>query len=164
MMLSREFKSTMLIRILGITKIPMIWFCKPSVVEIDEDHCVLKIKLKRKTKNHVNSMYIGALTVGADLAGGILALELVNKSGRKMNPVFKDMQANYLKRAEGNVYFSCTEGAKIKEMVKKAVDTGERINQPVNITATVPDKLGNKPVAEFVLTLSLKDITPKYTL
>ena len=97
-MLSREFKSTMLIRILGITKIPMIWFCKPSVVEIDEDHCVLKIKLKRKTKNHVNSMYIGALTVGADLAGGILALELVNKSGRKMNPVFKDMQANYLKR------------------------------------------------------------------
>ena len=163
-MLSREFKSTMLIRILGITKIPMIWFCKPSVVEIDEDHCVLKIKLKRKTKNHVNSMYIGALTVGADLAGGILALELVNKSGRKMNPVFKDMQANYLKRAEGNVYFSCTEGAKIKEMVKKAVDTGERINQPVNITATVPDKLGNKPVAEFVLTLSLKDITPKYTL
>ena len=164
MMLSREFKSTMLIRILGITKIPMIWFCKPSVVEIDEDHCVLKIKLKRKTKNHVNSMYIGALTVGADLAGGILALELVNKSGRKMNPVFKDMQANYLKRAEGNVYFTCTGGAKIKEMVKKAVDTGERINQPVNITATVPDKLGNKPVAEFVLTLSLKDITPKYTL
>ena len=161
MMFSREFKSTMLIRMLGITKIPMIWFCKPSVVEIDEDHCVLKIKLKRKTKNHVNSMYIGALTVGADLAGGILALELVNKSGRKMNPVFKDMQANYLKRAEGDVYFTCTEGDKIKDMVQKAVDTSERINQPVNITATVPDKLGDEPVAEFVLTLSLKDITPK---
>ena len=146
---------------LGITKIPMIWYCKPSVVEIDEDHCVLKIKLKRKTKNHVNSMYIGALTVGADLAGGILALELVNKSGRKMNPVFKDMQANYLKRAEGHVYFTCTEGGKIKEMVQKAVDTGERINQPVNITATVPNKLGNEPVAEFVLTLSLKELKPK---
>lgn len=161
MMFSREFKSTMLIWMLGITKIPMIWYCKPSVVEIDEDHCVLKIKLKRKTKNHVNSMYIGALTVGADLAGGILALELVNKSGRKMNPVFKDMQANYLKRAEGHVYFTCTEGEKIKEMVQKAVDTGERINQPVNITATVPNKLGNEPVAEFVLTLSLKELKPK---
>ena len=164
MRLNTLFKANLVLTLFGFTKIPIIGFVGPKIIQLDDKSCVLRIKLKRRTKNHLNSMYIGVLTVGADLAGGILALDLVNKSGRKMNPVFKDMQANYLKRAEGNVYFTCTEGAKIKEMVKKAVDTGERINQPVNITATVPDKLGNKPVAEFVLTLSLKDITPKYTL
>ncbi len=137
----------------------MIWFCKPSVIEIDDDRCILRIKLKRRTKNHVNSMYLGALTVGADLAGGILALELVNKTGRKMAPVFKNMQANYLKRAEGDVYFTCLEGDKINKMVQQAVDTGERVNLPVKITATVPDKLGDEPVAEFILTLSVKDLT-----
>ena len=158
-MFSKEFKATMLIRMFGLTKIPMIWFCRPSVVEIDKDHCILKIKLNRKTKNHLNSMYIGALNVGADLAGGILARELTKRSGRKLPPVFKNMQADYLKRAEGDVYFTCNEGQKINELVHQVIDTGKRINQPVNIIATVPEKFGNEPIAKFILTLSLKDKT-----
>jgi hypothetical protein len=37
--------------------------------------------------------------------------------------------------------------------------TGERVNMPLKITATVPEISGNEPVAEFVLRLSLKDKT-----
>jgi hypothetical protein len=36
------------------------------------------------------------------------------------------------------------------------MDSGERENMPVHITATVPSKLGEEPIAKFVLTLSLK--------
>ena len=41
-------------------------------------------------------------------------------------------------------------------LVARAIASGEREELPVRIVATVPEKLGSEPVAEFVLTLSLK--------
>jgi len=45
----------------------------------------------------------------------------------------------------------------VKHLIEEAVKTGERVNMPLKITATVPELSGDEPVAEFVLTLSLKD-------
>ena len=42
-------------------------------------------------------------------------------------------------------------------VIVEATKTGERVNMPLKITATVPEISGIEPVAEFVLTLSLKD-------
>ncbi len=46
--------------------------------------------------------------------------------------------------------------AAVRELVKEAVETGERVNTTVHVTATVPSRLGDEPVARFELTLSLK--------
>jgi hypothetical protein len=40
-------------------------------------------------------------------------------------------------------------------LVRKAEETGERQNLPVQIVAIVP-KISDEPVAKFVLTLSIK--------
>ena len=41
-------------------------------------------------------------------------------------------------------------------MIEDVVDKKIRINQSINVTAYVPDKLGDEPIAEFSLTLSIK--------
>ena len=154
--ISQKFKMTMFIRFFGLTKVPMILYCKPTVLHIDSDSVTVKIPLLRRTKNHVGSMYLGALSVGADITSAMLALDIIKNSKKKIIPIFKDFHADFLKRAEGDVHFKCNDGIKIKELISKVISTGNRHSMPINVTAYVPEKNGDNPVANFILTLSLK--------
>ena len=147
-------------RAFGITKVPLIWWCRPKVIEHTDERLEVKIPLRFRTKNHLGSMYFGVLAVGADVTGGFLAMDSIMKSGRKVALIFKDFKADFLKRPEGDVHFYCEEGLEIKELVKKAIETGERHNFTMLIEATVPS-ISMDVVARFRLTLSLKDKTPK---
>ena len=101
-------------------------------------------------------MYLGALSVGADITSAMLALGIIKKSDKKIIPIFKDFHADYYKRAEGDVHFVCNEGVKIKKMLKEVIDNNVRINEKIIVNAYVPTKLGEEVVAKFSLTLSLK--------
>ena len=155
--ISKELKATWFIRSFGLSKVPLIFYCRPSVVKLTEKITVIKIPFKRRNKNHLKSMYFGALSVGADVAGGVLAMHLIQKSGQNISLVFKDFRADFLKLPEGDTYFTCSDGVAVIGLIDEAVKTGERVNMPLKITATVPELSGDEPVAEFVLTLSLKD-------
>jgi hypothetical protein len=41
--------------------------------------------------------------------------------------------------------------------VQKVITSKDRVNLEVPVIATVPEKLGNEPVAEFKITLSMKE-------
>ena len=147
---------TMYIRFFGLFKVPMIYYCKPKVVDINEESVTVKISLNRRTKNHVGSMYLGALSVGADITSAMLALELIKESNKKIIPIFKDFHADYFKRAEGDVCFICNEGSKIKKIVKEVEETNKRINEKIVVNAYVLKNKEKEHVAAFTLTLSLK--------
>ena len=93
------------LKILGWFKIPMIGFVSPKLITLNNDTVRVQIDLKRKTKNHFNSMYFGALAVGADLTSGIHAFYFSQELGYKISFAFKGMQAEFLKRAESDVIF-----------------------------------------------------------
>ncbi|MEO5968598.1 MAG: DUF4442 domain-containing protein [Bdellovibrionia bacterium] len=151
----QKLRDTFLLRAFGV-KIPLLFFTTPSVVDLSDDRCEIKIPLNRRTKNHLGSMYFGALAIGADCAGGMIALQMIQKSGVGVSLIFKDFHAEFLKRAEGDVHFSCESGKEIAELVERAIESGERQNLSVQVIATVPDKEGIEPVARFTLTISLK--------
>lgn len=153
--LPQKVRATIEILYFGLTKIPMLLFVRPSVVEMSMHRVVVKIPLRRRTKNHLGSMYFGALAVGADCAAGLLAMHLIRKRPEHISLVFKDLSADFLKRAEGDVYFTCVQGHEISSLVTRAAESDERVELPVHLTATVPSK-GADPVAKFTLTLSLK--------
>ena len=157
-MLSESTRATLWLKIFGFFKVPLIWQSGVSVVEISDEHIEIKIPLKKNTKNHLNSMYIGALAIGADVAGGALAVFQIKKLGANVSFVFKDLHADFLKRADGDTHFRCNAGAALTKLVNKAVETGERVNETVEIVATVPSKYGQEPVAKFTTTLSLKKV------
>jgi len=155
-LLSQNLEATLKVRLLAFLKIPLMLFCRPKVLNINDDTVTVLIPFKRRTKNHVGSMYFGALAVGADLAGGYLAMHHIEKEKSKVKLIFKDFKAEFFKRAEGDVHFICKDGKKIEEMLKKTIEKGERVNEPVYIDAYVPIKFGDEPIAKFTLTLSLK--------
>ncbi len=64
-----------------------------------------------------DSMYFGALSVGADCAAGSLAMHLVKQQPELISLVFKDFSAEFLKRAEGDVEFCCCQGQEIAKVV-----------------------------------------------
>ena len=157
-MFSKITKLTWMIRLFGLTKVAMIAYCRPSVILLNESTLEIKIPLNRRTRNHIKSMYFGALSVGADITGGFLALPSIQKSKRKIVLVFKDFNAKFLKRAESDVHFICKDGKAVKDLVDLAIKTQERQNYKLNIIATTP-KISDDIVAEFELTLSIKDYT-----
>ena len=152
---SLETIMTWKLRLFGLSRIPLIFFCLPRVISITETRLEIKIKLNRRTRNHLNSMYFGVLSVGADVTGAFLAMEHIRASKYKISLIFKDFHADFLKRAEGHVHFICDEGTAIRALVKKSEEAGERVSMPVHITATVPS-ISSDPIARFILTLSLK--------
>lgn len=142
----------------GLFKVPMIFFLRPKVIELDDDHAVVKIRLSRRAKNHLNSMYFGALCVGADITGGILLVKYMAEHKTNFSFVFKDVKGEFLKRPEADVHFTCNDGAAIRELITKALTSGARENLPVTIKATSPSMSGEEPVAQFILTLSIKKV------
>lgn len=101
-------------------------------------------------------MYFGALCTGADAAAAMPALEAVRASGATWSILFKDMQAQFLKRAEGDVHFTFTQGRELGALLARAGVSGERENMSISIPATVPKLSGDDPVALFTLTLSVR--------
>ncbi|GAM55526.1 hypothetical protein JCM19231_5300 [Vibrio ishigakensis] len=153
--LSVRQKANLYLKMFSFNKVPLLWLCRPKIVHIDETRVEVKIPLRRRTKNHLNSMYMGALVVGADVAGGFLAAMKAQNQGQPISLAFKGIKADFLKRPESDVHFICHDGELIDEMLKETISSGERVNRDVTIIATCP-KLGSDPVAEFQLTLSLK--------
>lgn len=151
----KKYQETLFVRFFGLTKVPMILFVSPSVIRLDDKECVVKIPLNMRTKNHLNSMYFGVLATGADIAGGLAAMKEITDSKKNVALSFKDFHAEFLKRAEGDVHFVCTQIPEIKKFVSDVIKSGERMNFPVHIEAIVPS-IEAAPVAKFTLTLSLK--------
>lgn len=141
-----------MLRAWAMKNVPMIGYVRPRLVASSDESVTFRIPLTRRTRNHLKSMYFGALQVGADVAGGFMALRHAQNAGEPISFVFKDAQANFLRRAEADVDFTCQDGAAIQRMVDTAIRTGERHELPVRIEATAGDEV----VARFTLTLSLK--------
>ena len=157
-MFSKTSKLTWMIKLFGFTKVAMIYYCSPKVIEFNDQVLEIKIPLNRRTRNHIKTMYFGALAVGADVTGGFLALPEIQKSKRKINLLFKDFNAKFLRRAEADVHFICKDGIAVTNLVQRAINTKERQNYTLKIIAKTPT-ISNDIVAEFDLTLSIKDYT-----
>lgn len=138
-------------------KVPMIGYVKPKLIKLDDNEIIIKIPLKRRTKNHLNSMYFGALAVGADLAAGFHGFYHSQKSNLKNSIAFKSFTGQFLKRPEADVYFTCTQGKEIESMVNESFKKGERINKNITVTAYINPEHPEE-VAKFILELSIKVI------
>lgn len=151
-----RLKATIGLRLWALRKIPMLWFLRPSVVEMSPERCVVRVPLTWRTRNHLRSMYFGALCAGADAAAALAALAATEKSGSDYSILFKDVRAEFLRRAEADVHFACEQGREIAEMLQKASGSGERVHLPLAVVATVPSVSGAEPVALFEMTLTAK--------
>ncbi len=140
----------------SIFKIPLIGFVRPRLIELSDESMVIKIPLRRRTRNHLGSMYFGALAIGADLAGAFQAFYVADKRKIKMSIVFKNFHAEFLKRPESDVYFVSEAGNQIEQMIDETLKSRERVTEPIKIQAIINYGKNQEVVAEFDLGLSVK--------
>lgn len=140
----------------GKFKVPLIGHLKPKLIKLNDQEIVVKLPLSRRSKNHLNSMYFGALAVGADLAGGLHSFYHSKREKIESSVVFKSFQAQFIKRPESDVYFVCEMGELVQSMIKESQQSGERVNKPIKIKAYINYPDNKEEVADFTLELSIK--------
>lgn len=138
---------------MGVFKIPMIAYVRPRLIHLDDKVAIVNVRLRRRTKNHLKSMYFGALAVGADVTAGLHSFYYAELSRAKISFAFKAMKTEFLKRPTSTVQFVSEEGLKVKEIFEKAKESGERINDWIQVVAKNED---NEIVATFEMQISVK--------
>ena len=156
-MLPDKVKDNLMLFYFGHVKIPLVGFVGPKMVEQTDTRTVIRVPLNLRTKNHLGSLYFGALACAADVCAALPALTYIQKKGYRVHLSFKDFRADFLKRADGDTLFTTEQGMDIRDFIDKVVVSGQRMNIPVDVVATVPDKYGTDPVARFTLTISMKN-------
>ena len=155
--MKHDRKTTFIVRMWALRNVFLLWLVRPKIVEVNDRRCEMVIALNWRTRRRdIRAMYLGTLCMGADIAGGLIVFQTMMKTNEKLSFVFKDIRGEFLKRAEDDVHFACEDGAVIQEMVERARRSGEREETTVRVVARVPKKLGDEPVANFALTLSVK--------
>ncbi|HXG59072.1 MAG TPA: DUF4442 domain-containing protein [Thermoanaerobaculia bacterium] len=150
-------KETLFVRTWALRNVLLLWLIRPVVLELNDQRCVIRIPLNWITRRRdIGAMYLGTLCMGADIASGLVPFRIVQEKKARVTILFKDISARFLKRAEGDVVFTCSAGEEVSALVERTLASGEREEMTVRVVATVPEKLGNEPVAEFDLTLSMK--------
>lgn len=159
--IQNRFRNTAFLRLFTFWNIPLIWWIRPSVLEMGPSRTVIEIKLGRRTRNHLRSMYFGAIAIGSELVVATKAVHAIHQSKKKVDFVFKDFKIDFLKRAEGDVHFICDSGIDVTKLVEKTIATGERESQTFTGYAIVPSKDPNEKIVTFEVTLSVKLRKPR---
>ncbi len=142
---------------LGTFKIRLLGFISPKVVHFSREKVVVRVKLNRKTKNHLNSMYLGALVMGAELAAGLPYAYFAQLEKAKFSLVFADMESKYLKRPDSNVYFEVKDLTIFEKLLEETIKYPERKSEKIYVDAfTHYNESNQEKVATFALGLSVK--------
>jgi len=148
---------TAMVRLWSLQNVFFIWLMRPKILELTADRCVVRVPLNWITRRRdIHAMYLGTLCMGADVAAGLISFQLMRERKERVVFIFKDLKAEFLKRAEGAVVFTNNDGPVIQDLLRRALETGERQEATVHVVATVPSKLGDEAVARFELMLSVK--------
>lgn len=141
----------------GLFKIPMIGFVSPKLIFMDNEKIIIKIPYKRRTKNHLKSIYLGALVIGADLASGFHAFMIGREMKKNISLAFKGINGEFISRPTSDVFFICNEGNTVKNMIEESISSGERITKDISIEVFTgyPDQL--ELIANFTLGLSIRN-------
>lgn len=149
------WKLNFLMNLIALFKLPMVFFVRPRLVQYDEHQCTIRIKKTFKTRNHINSMYFGALAVGAELSIAVPAVFMIKASKQKVEIVFKAFDCEFLKKAHEDVYFKFNDVSAVRTLLETTIKTKERVTQTFEahaFLASHPDE----PIMAYRLTMALK--------
>lgn len=144
-----------MVKLMSFFKVPLLFSTSPKVLRLDDEATTVYLPLKRKNKNHLGSMYFGALAMGAELSVALMAIKETNESKHKVSFIFKDFSVQFLQRGDKGVYFTCEESGGVRALVKKAEQSSERVEQEFKGFAYT-DLKTKEPILTYTLTLSLK--------
>lgn len=143
-LLPDDLRIKILFRI-GVMSIPMVGYIRPRLVQLSQDKVVVRVNLSRRTKNAYNSLFLGAIAVGADCVAGLFPMKFMFETGHRTIPIMKSAGAEYYKRISTYAHFTCTQGIELFDLCNQVVLTGERLETTIVVIVTAPEEFGDEP-------------------
>lgn len=141
------------INLFMLYKLPAAYFCGVRVVSISDTEAVVKVKHRWINQNPFKSLYWAVQGMASEFANGILVMQEIKKSNRKISMLVTHQEGRFTKKATGKILFKCTEGNLVKEAIEKSIATGE--GQIIHLKTDGYDATGDL-VSQFVYEWSIK--------
>jgi len=123
------------------------------VLKFDDNDCEVSVPYNTITKNPFQSVYFAVQAMAAELSTGVVAMDAITRSPKKVSMLVFDMNAKFIKKARSKIVFTCSQVQDINDAVKKSVETGEGVT--INVKSNGIDKEGDV-VSEFNFTWTFK--------
>lgn len=140
-------------RLFLLARLPMAYMAGLRVTALSGEHATVQVPYKYLNKNPFQSIYFACLSMAAELSTGVLCMMQVYKVVPAISMLVVHMEADFIKKAVGNITFTCHDGKAIAEAVERTKATGEGVT--VIVTSIGVDESGDQ-VATFRYTWSLK--------
>ncbi|WP_027075524.1 DUF4442 domain-containing protein [Maribacter antarcticus] len=106
-------------------KLPAAWWCGVRLKFIDKTKAVVTVTHGWRNQNPFKSMFWAVQGMAAELSTGVLMIDQIEDSGRKISMLVANNNANFSKKAKGRITFTCEDGHVIKNALDKTIATGE---------------------------------------
>ncbi len=107
------------------TKLPAAFFAGLRIQHFDANSCVVRIRYSWFSMNPFKSIYFAVEAMAAEMCSGMLAFGQVYQRTPKVSMLVVKMEAAYIKKGTGILYFTCKDGPALEEAIRKAIQTGE---------------------------------------
>lgn len=134
-------------------KLPSAFFCGVRVQSISDDNAVIKVKHRWINQNPFKSLYWAVQGMASEFASGILVMQEIKKSGKKISMLVTHQEGRFTKKAIGKILFECKDGTIIRKAIQQSIETGE--GQIMHLKTDGIDANGDI-VSQFVYEWSIK--------
>ncbi len=136
-----------------ILKLPLAWVAGCRVKRIDTEGCQISMPFGWRNQNPFQSIYFAAQSMSAEMSTGMLCLLAIEHSGESVAMLVSDNKAQFTKKANANVTFTCNDGQKMFDAVAETCRTGQAVLVEMK-TAGVMDS--GVEVSNFSFTWTVK--------
>jgi hypothetical protein len=136
-----------------LKSLPLAFFTGMKVVSLNEEQAVVTIPYKWLNKNPFRSMYFAVQAMAGELSTGVLLMLHLQKSEHPVSMLVIDFQAQFTKKSDEKIYFTCENGTLVAEAIAKTVATGEAVSIP---TVSIGRLKDGTPVSEIKVLWSVK--------
>ena len=113
------------IRYFTLLKLPLVYFSGIKITSINNEGVEASVKLKWINQNPFRSMFWAVQGMAAELTSGVLLMREIQTQNSSVSMLLVETKAIFLKKAKGKIRFSCYEAKEAKDLVKKAITSGD---------------------------------------
>lgn len=106
-------------------KMPLGWLSGMRVKTLNCTSSSVIISYGRMNQNPFKSMFWAAQGMAAEMATGVLVMQEIENSKRKVSMLVTHQEGDFYKKATGKITFSCTGGIEIRNAIQKSIETKE---------------------------------------
>jgi hypothetical protein len=136
-----------------LLKIPSAYFSGVRVVKITESEVVVVVKFRWINQNPFQSMYWATQGMASELATGVVMMQEIGNSGKKISMLVTQQTGEFVKKAVGRIQFICTNDGSVAKVLQQAIQTGE--GQEITLYSEGIDEEGDV-VSKFTYRWSMK--------